>query len=243
MGLLSAANQSRPCQQHEPWSAHKRADQPAELGPRPMLSSSPNVTSRSTPNRTNKENKHSNPISIFKSAPPPAAPPPPHLQTPPRRSPSRTLNSRAVAARGPMGFVDPAAPLLATCGGDTVKLFDVTVESGDPCVLAYTPAPGNPVNAVKWNHTSELPHRLLSDLLNLVALLRCARICSGDIGTSENRRIQSSPWVLRQESLATFWLNRGKTLLSHVLWRNCGMVGGRYCLMYCLIYCGGYVVG
>jgi hypothetical protein len=54
-----------------------------------------------------------------------------------------------------MGFVDPAAPLLATCGGDTVKLFDVTVESGDPCVLAYTPSPGNPVNAVKWNHTSE----------------------------------------------------------------------------------------
>ncbi|KAL6863753.1 hypothetical protein ACP4OV_016656 [Aristida adscensionis] len=53
-----------------------------------------------------------------------------------------------------MGFVDPAAPLLATCGGDTVKLFDVSVESGDPCVLAYTPAPGLPVNAVKWNHTN-----------------------------------------------------------------------------------------
>ncbi|WVZ75189.1 hypothetical protein U9M48_023271 [Paspalum notatum var. saurae] len=53
-----------------------------------------------------------------------------------------------------MGFVDPAAPLLATCGGDTVKIFDVTVESGDPCVLAYTPAPGHPVNAVKWNHTN-----------------------------------------------------------------------------------------
>ena len=47
-----------------------------------------------------------------------------------------------------MGFVDPAAPLLATCGGDTVKLFDVRVESGDPCVLALRPAPGNPVNAV-----------------------------------------------------------------------------------------------
>ncbi|KAB8110451.1 hypothetical protein EE612_047711 [Oryza sativa] len=56
-----------------------------------------------------------------------------------------------------MGFVDPAAPLLATCGGDTVKLFDVTVESGDPCVLAYTPAPAHPVNAVRWNHTSEYP--------------------------------------------------------------------------------------
>ncbi|KAG0543057.1 hypothetical protein BDA96_02G157000 [Sorghum bicolor] len=53
-----------------------------------------------------------------------------------------------------MGFTDPAAPLLATCGGDTVKLFDVTVETGDPCVLAYTPAPAHPVNAVKWNHTN-----------------------------------------------------------------------------------------
>ncbi|XP_062199337.1 protein NEDD1 [Phragmites australis] len=53
-----------------------------------------------------------------------------------------------------MGFVDPAAPLLATCGGDTVKLFDVSVESGDPCVLAYTPVPAHPVNAVKWNHTN-----------------------------------------------------------------------------------------
>ncbi|BAT07145.1 Os09g0267500 [Oryza sativa Japonica Group] len=61
-----------------------------------------------------------------------------------------------------MGFVDPAAPLLATCGGDTVKLFDVTVESGDPCVLAYTPAPAHPVNAVRWNHTSEYPQPRLA---------------------------------------------------------------------------------
>jgi hypothetical protein len=141
-----------------------------------------------------------------------------------------------------MGFVDPAAPLLATFGGDTVKLFDVTVESGDPCVLAYTPAPGNPVNAVKWNHTSER-HRLLSDLLNLVALLRCARICSGDIRTSKSQRIQSSPWVLRQESLATFWLNRGKILLSLVLWRNCGKEAAAIVELIVSIYCGGYMVG
>ncbi|KAJ1279365.1 hypothetical protein BS78_04G150200 [Paspalum vaginatum] len=53
-----------------------------------------------------------------------------------------------------MGFVDPAAPLLVTSGGDIVKIFDVTVESGDPCILVYTPAPGHPVNAVKWNHTN-----------------------------------------------------------------------------------------
>nr|CAD1839338.1 unnamed protein product [Ananas comosus var. bracteatus] len=53
-----------------------------------------------------------------------------------------------------MGFVDPMSPLLATCGGDTVKLFDVTVDSGDPCVLSYSPSPGSQVNSVKWNHTN-----------------------------------------------------------------------------------------
>lgn len=51
--------------------------------------------------------------------------------------------------------------LLAASGGDTVKLFDVSMEPGDPCVLSYTPSPGCLVNSVKWNHTSEsLPVRL-----------------------------------------------------------------------------------
>ncbi|XP_072970860.1 protein NEDD1 [Typha angustifolia] len=53
-----------------------------------------------------------------------------------------------------MGLVDPSAPLLATCGGDTVKLFDVTVDAGDPCILSYSPTPGSQVNSVKWNHTN-----------------------------------------------------------------------------------------
>lgn len=44
--------------------------------------------------------------------------------------------------------------LLAASGGDTVKLFDVSVESGDPCSLSYTPSPGFQVNSVKWNHTN-----------------------------------------------------------------------------------------
>ncbi|KAG2658607.1 hypothetical protein PVAP13_1KG295000 [Panicum virgatum] len=30
------------------------------------------------------------------------------------------------------------------CGGDAVKLFDIRVESGDPCVLAYAPRPATP---------------------------------------------------------------------------------------------------
>lgn len=45
--------------------------------------------------------------------------------------------------------------LLAASGGDTVKLFDVSVKPGDPCSLSYTPSPGFQVNSVKWNHTSE----------------------------------------------------------------------------------------
>lgn len=45
--------------------------------------------------------------------------------------------------------------LLAACGGETVKLFDPAVETGDPCVFQYTPAPGFQVNCARWNHTSE----------------------------------------------------------------------------------------
>ena len=56
---------------------------------------------------------------------------------------------------GGVNLADPATALLVTCGGDTVKLFDLTEESGDPCALSYTPAPGSLVNTVKWNHTSE----------------------------------------------------------------------------------------
>ncbi|KAK9672061.1 hypothetical protein RND81_12G073600 [Saponaria officinalis] len=44
--------------------------------------------------------------------------------------------------------------LLAAAGGDTVKLFDVSVKSGDPCTLTYIPSPRFPVNSLKWNHTN-----------------------------------------------------------------------------------------
>ncbi|KAG6546910.1 hypothetical protein Mapa_011526 [Marchantia paleacea] len=44
--------------------------------------------------------------------------------------------------------------LLAACGGETVKLFDPAVETGDPCVFQYTPSPGYQVNCAKWNHTN-----------------------------------------------------------------------------------------
>ncbi|KAL4188634.1 hypothetical protein AMTRI_Chr08g161360 [Amborella trichopoda] len=44
--------------------------------------------------------------------------------------------------------------LLAACGGDTVKLFNVSTEPGDPCTLHYSPSPGFQVNSAKWNHTN-----------------------------------------------------------------------------------------
>ncbi|KAI9157349.1 hypothetical protein LWI28_021095 [Acer negundo] len=53
-----------------------------------------------------------------------------------------------------MNLADPSMALLAASGGDTVKLFDVSVEPGDPCILTYTPSPGYLVNSVKWNHTN-----------------------------------------------------------------------------------------
>ncbi|CAK7325763.1 unnamed protein product [Dovyalis caffra] len=53
-----------------------------------------------------------------------------------------------------MNLADPSMALLAATGGDTVKLFDVSVEPGDPCTLSYTPTPGCLVNSVKWNHTN-----------------------------------------------------------------------------------------
>ncbi|XP_057980923.1 protein NEDD1-like [Malania oleifera] len=53
-----------------------------------------------------------------------------------------------------MNLADPSMALLAASGGDTVKLFDVSVEPGDPCTLSYSPSPGSQVHSVKWNHTN-----------------------------------------------------------------------------------------
>ncbi|KAJ7535575.1 hypothetical protein O6H91_12G039200 [Diphasiastrum complanatum] len=47
--------------------------------------------------------------------------------------------------------------LLAACGGDTIKLFDVRggeTGGGDPCTLQYAPSPGLHINCARWNHTN-----------------------------------------------------------------------------------------
>ncbi|KAK4487841.1 hypothetical protein RD792_003577 [Penstemon davidsonii] len=50
--------------------------------------------------------------------------------------------------------MDTAKLLLAASGGDTVKVFDISVEPQNPCILAYSPSPGLRVNSVKWNHNN-----------------------------------------------------------------------------------------
>nr|GMC59110.1 protein NEDD1 isoform X1 [Ipomoea batatas] len=53
-----------------------------------------------------------------------------------------------------MNSTDSIKPLLAAGGGDTVKLFDLSLEPRDTCILTYTPSPGSQVNSVKWSHTN-----------------------------------------------------------------------------------------
>lgn len=35
-----------------------------------------------------------------------------------------------------------------------MKLFDVSIETGDPCTFQYVPSPGYQVNCARWNHTN-----------------------------------------------------------------------------------------
>ncbi|KAL3645314.1 hypothetical protein CASFOL_010494 [Castilleja foliolosa] len=53
-----------------------------------------------------------------------------------------------------MNSVESPKLLLAASGGDTVKLFDISVESQNPCVLTHVPSSGFRVNSVKWNHNN-----------------------------------------------------------------------------------------
>ncbi|KAG9445537.1 hypothetical protein H6P81_011665 [Aristolochia fimbriata] len=50
--------------------------------------------------------------------------------------------------------MDLSSTFLAACGGDTVKVFDISKQPNDPCALSYSPSPGSQVNSVKWNHTN-----------------------------------------------------------------------------------------
>ncbi|KAI7735071.1 hypothetical protein M8C21_004940 [Ambrosia artemisiifolia] len=82
-----------------------------------------------------------------------------------------------------MNFTDPSMSLLAASGGDTVKLFDVSMDLGDPCVLSHTPSPGSHVNSVKWNHTSAMFVKLQESIFTISFSSKASRyICSGGSG-------------------------------------------------------------
>ncbi|KAL0451430.1 UNVERIFIED_CONTAM: protein NEDD1 [Sesamum latifolium] len=53
-----------------------------------------------------------------------------------------------------MNSLESVKLLLAAAGGDTVKLFDISVEPQNPCLLTYSPSPGVRLNSVKWNHNN-----------------------------------------------------------------------------------------
>lgn len=62
--------------------------------------------------------------------------------------------------------MDSIKSLLAASGGDTVKLFDLSLEPRDPCILSYTPSPGFLINSLKWNVTSQLIQFILFQIFN-----------------------------------------------------------------------------
>eukprot|EP00268_Persea_americana_P048471 TRINITY_DN5127_c0_g2_i1.p1 TRINITY_DN5127_c0_g2~~TRINITY_DN5127_c0_g2_i1.p1 ORF type:complete len:114 (+),score=8.30 TRINITY_DN5127_c0_g2_i1:177-518(+) len=87
-----------------------------------------------------------------------------------------------------MNFADPSTCLLPGCGGDCVKLFDVSEDTGsDLCMLSYSRSPGFHVNSAKWNHTNtEQSERYLMEYLFLyqqvvvfLLLVQAAAECGG----------------------------------------------------------------
>ncbi|GAY52263.1 hypothetical protein CUMW_140530 [Citrus unshiu] len=97
---------------------------------------------------------------------------------------------------------DLSTALLAASCGDTVKLFDVSVEHGDPCILNYTPSPGCLVNSVKWNHTNLVVASAGED--KKISLWRKNGVSMGTIpvaGTDSGDNIEVS-W-LKQHSAPT----------------------------------------
>lgn len=84
-----------------------------------------------------------------------------------------------------MSFVNSSASMLATCAGDTVKLFDVSNDSGgDPCTLTYTPTSGSLVNCIKWNHTNLVVASAGDD--KKISLWRTNGQCIGAVPLSES---------------------------------------------------------
>ncbi|XP_058207167.1 protein NEDD1-like isoform X2 [Rhododendron vialii] len=109
-----------------------------------------------------------------------------------------------------MNFADPSTALLAAAGRDTVKLFDVSVDSGDPCTLTYTPSPAFQVNSVKWNHTNLVVASAGDD--KRISLWRKNGQSMGTIpmaGTDSGENIEESIMVISFSSKGSRYLCSG----------------------------------
>ncbi|KAF7148636.1 hypothetical protein RHSIM_Rhsim03G0137000 [Rhododendron simsii] len=109
-----------------------------------------------------------------------------------------------------MNFADPSTALLAAAGRDTVKLFDVSVDSGDPCTLTYTPSPAFQVNSVKWNHTNLVVASAGDD--KRISLWRKTGQSMGTIpvaGTDSGDNIEESIMVISFSSKGSRYLCSG----------------------------------
>ncbi|KAF9615984.1 hypothetical protein IFM89_027491, partial [Coptis chinensis] len=103
-----------------------------------------------------------------------------------------------------MSFADPSMALLSSTGGDTVKLFNLSMESDrDPCTLTYSPSPGSHVNSVKWNHTSV-------ESVDYSRVSRHLLVAAGDDGsihlwdtTGRNPKIFIIGFLVKQHSAPT----------------------------------------
>nr|GEW00040.1 protein NEDD1 [Tanacetum cinerariifolium] len=109
-----------------------------------------------------------------------------------------------------MNFTDPSMSLLAASGGDTVKLFDVSKDPGDPCVLTHNPSPGYQVNSVKWNHTNLVVASAGDD--KKISLWRKSGLSMGTIpavGTDSGDNIEESIFTINFSTKASRYICSG----------------------------------
>ncbi|GJS24908.1 protein NEDD1 [Tanacetum coccineum] len=100
--------------------------------------------------------------------------------------------------------------LLAASGGDTVKLFDVSKDPGDPCILTHTPSPGYQVNSVKWNHTNLVVASAGDD--KKISLWRKSGLSMGTIpavGTDSGDNIEESIFTINFSTKASRYICSG----------------------------------
>ncbi|KAL6004850.1 hypothetical protein ACLOJK_005406 [Asimina triloba] len=126
---------------------------------------------------------------------------------------SAICRTAAEASASMTTLADPSNALLAACGGDTVKLFNIAEDTGsDPCTLSYAPASGFQVNSVKWNHTSKLSYPLQDVLFfnsHTSMRLGCTLVAFGVILGADSDLVVASAGDDKKISL---WRTNGQSM-------------------------------